>query len=301
MKRSIAWLLTAGVVMKTTKTSNPRAVGGAAWSRRRRSARNWTVLGLLIPLAAACDGENDPQAEQSVDPSPTASISEAVGTVQTNSGGSVHYRCAGEGDPTILMEAGGGAGTDEFAALLDPLAEKNRVCTYDRPGTGMSPDVPNHRRTLDDLCQVQDEVIEALAIAGPYVLLGQSFGGNIVIGCAERHPDRVAGLEVVEGYHDDPQQMRKWARDEGWTWQGNPEHVDGVDISDELDVLDMPIGSFPVLVLSATDADPGNVHNQKHWLGLSPDSRQVVVEGGHDLHFENPEEVVHETLTLLRG
>ena len=210
------------------------AVGGAAWSGRRRASRNWAVLGLLVPLAAACGGENDPQGKQSVDPSPTASRSEAVGTVQTNSGGSVHYRCAGEGDPTILMEAGGGAGTDEFAALLDPLAEENRVCTYDRPGTGMSPDVPDHRRTLDDLCQVQDEVIEALAIAGPYVLLGQSFGGNIVIGCAERHPDRVAGLEVVEGYHDDPQQMRKWAREEGWTWQGNPEHVDGVDISDEL-------------------------------------------------------------------
>ena len=115
------------------------------------------------------------------------------------------------------MEAGGGAGTQEFSALTDPLAERTKVCTYDRPGSGLSPDVPDHRRTLDDLCQVQDEVIEALAIPAPYVLLGQSFGGNIVIGCAERHPDRVAGLEVVEGYHDDPQQVRKWARDEGWT------------------------------------------------------------------------------------
>lgn len=77
--------------------------------------------------------------------------------------------------------------------------------------------------------------------------------------------------------------------------------MDGVDISDELDGLDMPIGSFPVLVLSATDADPGNVQNQKHWLGLSSDSRQVVVEGGHNLHFDNPDVVVSETLVMLDG
>jgi hypothetical protein len=56
-----------------------------------------------------------------------------------------------------------------------------------------------------------------------------------------------------------------------------------------------------VLVLSATDADPGNVQNQKHWLGLSTDSRQVVVDGGHNLHFDNPEVVVRETLAMLGG
>jgi pimeloyl-ACP methyl ester carboxylesterase len=265
------------------------------------AAGRWVVSLAVVALLGACGGGADSQVEQSVGASVTASSNQVTGMIETKSGGTIHYACAGEGSPTILMEAGGGAGTQEFSALTDPLAERTKVCTYDRPGSGLSPDVPDHRRTLDDLCQVQDEVIEALAIPAPYVLLGQSFGGNIVIGCAERHPDRVAGLEVVEGYHDDPQQVRKWARDEGWTWQGNPDHVDGVDISDELDVLDMPIGSFPVLVLSATDADPGNVQNQKHWLGLSPDSRQVVVEGGHNLHFDNPEVVVSETLAMLDG
>jgi pimeloyl-ACP methyl ester carboxylesterase len=261
----------------------------------------WFVSLAGVALLGACAGGASSDGEQSVDASVTPSSNQVTGMIETESGGTIHYACAGQGTPTVLMEAGGGAGTQEFSALTNPLAERTEVCTYDRPGSGLSPDVPDHRRTLDDLCQVQDEVIEALAIPSPYVLLGQSFGGNIVIGCAERHPDRVAGLEIVEGYHDDPQKMRKWAREEGWTWQGNPEHVDGVTISDELDVLDMPIGTFPVLVLSATDADPGNVHNQKHWLGLSPDSRQVVVDGGHNLHFDNPEVVVSETLAMLGG
>ena len=110
----------------------------------------------------------------------------------------------------------------------------------------------------------------------------------MVIGCAARQSRRLAGLVIIEGYHDDPQQMRKWAREEGWSWQGNPEHLDYIPISDELDALAMPLGTFPVLVMSATDADPGNVENQEYWLDLSPRSRQVVVEGSHDLHDDNP-------------
>ena len=265
------------------------------------AAGRWVVSLAVVALLGACGGGAGSQMEPSVGTSVTPSSKEATGTIETKSGGTIHYACAGGGSPTVLMEAGGGAGTQEFSALTDPLAERTRACTYDRPGSGQSHDVPNHRRTLDDLCQVQDEVIEALAIPAPYVLLGQSFGGNIVIGCAERHPDRVAGLEIVESAHDDPQQVRKWAKDEGWTWQGNADHVDGVAIADELDMLNMPIGAFRVLVLSATDADPGNVQNQKHWLGLSSDSRQVVVEGGHNLHVDNPDVVVSETLAMLGG
>jgi len=267
-------------------------------SGKRRAVRSAVALA-LVALVTACGGPSDSQKGQSDSPSPASSHNERAGEVETESGGTINFKCAGEGNPTILLESGGGASTQEFRALIDPLAERTRVCTYDQPGNGLSRDVPYHRRTLEDLCQVQDEVIRALAIPAPYVLFGQSLGGNIVIGCAARHADRVAGLVIVEGYHDDPQEVRKEARDEGWTWQGNPAHLDGVAIADELDALDMPIGSFPVLILTATDADPGNVKNQKYWLRLSPNSRQVVVEGGHNLHDDNPEIVIRETLALL--
>jgi hypothetical protein len=54
-----------------------------------------------------------------------------------------------------------------------------------------------------------------------------------------------------------------------------------------------------VLVLTATDADPGNVKNQKYWLSLSSTSRQVVVDGSHDLHDDNPAVIASEMLSLL--
>lgn len=252
-------------------------------------------------LVGGCGAGADSRAGPSDDPSSTGSSEVAAGQIDTRSGGSIHYACTGDGTPTILMESGGPAGTEEFSALMPLLSGRSRVCTYDRPGGGLSADVPDHRRTLDDVCRVQDEVIKGLGIREPYVLLGQSFGGNIVIGCADRHPDRLAGLVLIDTYHDDPADMRKDAEEEGSTWKGGPEHVDGVDASEELDTLDMPIGSFALLVLSATHADPGGVENQRYWLGLSSDSRQVAVEGGHNLHFENPEQVASETRAMLNA
>ena len=150
---------------------------------------------------------------------------------------------------------------------------------------------------MRDLCAVQDQVVAKLPLHTPYVLVGQSGGGNLNIGCAARHPERTAALVTIDSYHDDPQKLRA----EGFVWSGNPELVDYVDYSEELDTLTMPIGDFPVLIISATDADPGGAQNQRYWLGLSPRSRQVVIEGPHDLQQTAPEEVVAELLVELRG
>ncbi len=155
----------------------------------------------------------------------------------------------------MLLEAGtDSGGTDAYpAAFVDPLVAETTVCTYDRPGTGTSDPPPHRRRTMRDLCAVQDQVVAKLPLRTPYVLVGQSGGGNLNIGCAARHPERVAGLVTIDSYHDDPEDLRA----EGFVWTDNPEFVDYVDYSEELDTLTMPIGDFPVLVISATEPTPG--------------------------------------------
>jgi pimeloyl-ACP methyl ester carboxylesterase len=130
---------------------------------------------------------------------------------------------------------------------------------------------------------------------------GQSGGGNIAIAYAAAHPDRVAALATIEAYHDDPAEMMAWQAEEGFTWEDNSEHVDIVPASAQLDALALPIGEFPVLVISATGADPGGPENQAHWLGLTPDARQMVIEGPHDLHIAAPEEVAAPIVELLAG
>jgi pimeloyl-ACP methyl ester carboxylesterase len=66
-----------------------------------------------------------------------------------------------------------------------------------------------------------------------------------------------------------------------------------------LEEMRKPIGRFPVLVISASNADPGGVKNQRYWLALSPRSRQVVLPGSHNLHFELPDQVTAQMLANL--
>lgn len=276
---------------------------------RERDLLLTTAAALALALTA-CAGDDDPEAASaSTSPTPTASTaSEAptelppAGTVDTADGGKIFYSCRGSGEPAMLLEAGSdSAGSEELMfTILEPLGEHTKVCTYDRPGTGQSLAPPAHRRTLDDACAVQDQVADALELA-PYVLFGTSGGGNIAIGCARRHPERIAGLVLAEAYHDSPQMMRAFQRKEGWTWRSNVEHLDWIAITDELDQMEMPIGEFPVLVLSASDADKGNDENQAYWLDLSPTSRQQVIKGGHGLDYDNRDAVVREMLDLLEA
>jgi len=257
-----------------------------------------------VLLVAGCGDDPSDETESSApdagasspsSPSPGARLG---GTLTLTTGESVYYWCAGQGSPGVLLEAGtDSGGTDAYpAAFVNPLIAKTTVCTYDRPGTGDSDPAPHRRRTMDDLCAVQDQVIAKLPLPKPYVLVGQSGGGNLNIGCAARHPERVAALVTIDSYHDDPEALRA----EGFVWTDNPEFVDYVDYSEELDTLTTPIGEFPVLVVSATQADPGGEKNQRYWLKLSPRSRQVAIEGPHDLQEIAPQQVVAEILNELR-
>lgn len=254
---------------------------------------------LLVLLASCGDGDTSAEPKRSADQATPTPGERQFGNVTLESGETVSYWCAGEGSPGVLLEAGtDSGGTDAYPpAFVDPLVAETTVCAYDRLGTGASDPAPQQRRDLADLCAVQEQVVAQLELPAPYVLVGQSGGGNLDIGCAARSPEDVAGLVTIDSYHDDPAMLA----DEGFVWTDNPEHVDYVGYSEELDQLDMPIGDFPVLVVSATDADPGGEKNQRYWLGLSPRSRQVVVEGPHDLQETAPEQVSAEVLKLLQA
>ena len=264
------------------------------------------AIALLLATLMICAGcgsadssKRRPMRAPTADPAASIAPAPDAGELTLKSGASLNYRCTGEGEPAILIEAGSdSAGTSSFGeAFIGPLTDATRVCTYDRLGTGSSDAGPDRSRTLDDLCDVQDEVRDALHLGGPTVLAGQSAGANVSIWCASRNPATVAALVSIEGYHDDPAKLAT----EGFNWRDNPERVDAVKSSRMLDTMKRPIGQFPVLVVSASNADPGGAENQKYWLGLSGRSRQVVINGGHDLHVEAPGTVVTEILKDLPG
>jgi pimeloyl-ACP methyl ester carboxylesterase len=147
--------------------------------------------------------------------------------------------CRGKGSPTVVFVSGGGDRTETWSKTLDKskqavlpaIAETNRVCAYDRPGTFLvigdgindfkkSRSTPVHQPTT-----LQDGVadLHALLIASgerrPYVLVGHSLGGAIAKLYASEYPRNVSGLFLIDYL---PYQARNALTDKQWEFWKNP-------------------------------------------------------------------------------
>jgi pimeloyl-ACP methyl ester carboxylesterase len=129
----------------------------------------------------------------------------------------LHYMCEGHGGPTVILEGGLGDPGISWAAVMPGVAEFTRVCTYDRAGSGWSEPSPGPR-TAQAMVDELRKLLSAADIAGPYVLVGQSFGGLVARLFAATHGEEVAGLVLVDPAHEDvveraPEQVRVlWQR-----------------------------------------------------------------------------------------
>jgi pimeloyl-ACP methyl ester carboxylesterase len=114
----------------------------------------------------------------------------------------LHINCLGQGSPTVILESGLANMSADWANVQPLVAKGTRVCAYDRAGIAWSDPGPQPR----DPGQIAGELHTLLGragIAGPYVLVGQSFGGLYVRMYAARYPDEVAGMVLVDASHPD--------------------------------------------------------------------------------------------------
>jgi pimeloyl-ACP methyl ester carboxylesterase len=131
------------------------------------------------------------------------------------------------------------------------LQRDYRVLTYDLRGHGRS-DTPPVGYTTGDMAADLLAILDALGINRP-TLVGHSWGADIVLHFALLHPERVAGLVVVEGallaplaaYYRDPE----W---DGWPYvNGTIEGLLGRPIPEEhrcdLDYLLRQLIEIPIM------------------------------------------------------
>jgi len=112
----------------------------------------------------------------------------------------LHINCVGQGSPTVILESGLGTMSADWANVQPEVAKTTRVCAYDRAGTGWSEPGPEPR----DPKQIARELHTLLGnagIDGPYVLVGQSFGGLYVRMYASQYPSEVEGMVLVDASH----------------------------------------------------------------------------------------------------
>ena len=196
----------------------------------------------MLFLLAACSGGDPPEAtgSPSTDPSPASPTPTSVVDPATQpsiddaftvaaGGRQLRLVCWGTGSPTVLLETGG-ANIEEWtgSGIVDELACRTRVCTYDRAGTGSSDPAPNKRRDADDVVTEAHALLEAAHVNGPLVLLGRSFGGMIVTHYADVMPQDVIGVVVLDTPAPSAEFTEKSEPGLVWDAPGNTAHLDVV-------------------------------------------------------------------------
>jgi pimeloyl-ACP methyl ester carboxylesterase len=124
----------------------------------------------------------------------------------------LHIRCAGQGTPTVILEAANLGMSAHWVRVQQQVAKTTRVCAYDRAGLGWSEPGPEPRDARQISSELHTLLANAASIEGPYVLVGHSYGGLYARMYAARYPDEVAGVVLVDSSH--PEQFTR--SPEGW-------------------------------------------------------------------------------------
>src|ERR687898_2508553 len=148
-------------------------------------------------------------------------------------GRKIYMECQGKGRPTVVFVAGVRDRAETWSTTKDPseqavlpaIAETNRVCAYDRPGTilatgegaedfkpSRSDPVPQPT-TLQDHAADLHALLKASGERGPYVVVGHSMGGAVSRLYASEYPEDVSGLVLVD---PTPYEAANALTDEEW-------------------------------------------------------------------------------------
>ena len=115
----------------------------------------------------------------------------------------LHLNITGEdhGLPTIVLESGLGYPYAQWARVQPKVASFARVVSYDRAGYGWSDAGPRPRAVERVVAELRS-ALKAAQLDGPYVLVGHSFGGLLSRAFAEKYPEDVAGMVLVDSAHE---------------------------------------------------------------------------------------------------
>ena len=163
--------------------------------------------------------------------------SEVEGLVDVD-GHDIYARCAGDGSPTVVYFTGWAEdltkrGVDIARGIEAGLGPKARVCSYERRNTGRSESVDGTQSPVDMIADV-DGFLEALGEDGPFLLLGASAGGMVVSAYAVAHPDRVAGVVLLDASTGVEYEIEKMHGFQGMCLEANRK-ADGQDSLEKWD------------------------------------------------------------------
>ena len=238
---------------------------------------------------------------------------------------------AGAGSPTVILETGLGAESNEWQAVQQEISTSTQVLRYDRAHRGASDAAPKPRSAADMLADL-GTLLRIEDIEGPYVLVGHSFGGLLMRLFAHQHPLEVQALILVDSMHEDqfdvfgplfpaptPTEPRELTGMRSlWTggWRNPDATTEGIDFTTSLrDARAIKsLGQVPLIVLTAGTfvnskliPDESRAALQERWEGLqktfltlSTNARQSFVrDSGHFVQRDNPGAILQAIRTVI--
>ena len=262
----------------------------------------------------------------------------APGRLVDIDGHRLHIWCSGSGAPAVILEAGLGGSSADWGFVQPQVGAFTKVCSYDRAGMGYSDPGPSPR-TMGRIVRELTQLLDRTGVPGPVVLVGASIGGLAVRLFASEHPDRVAGLVLVDASHEDQEveiprvapfvpllsslgifrilgvtfgpppadlapAVRRFAETTGLRSAAYQAAVDEFthlrQSAAEVKAARRPL-NIPVVVLTAgRGSDPAWQQLQRDQVTLSPRGCQIIAENsGHGVGLGQPEIVIRAIKSVV--
>ena len=102
-----------------------------------------------------------------------------------------------DGTPAVVVNHGIGDSVVSWVHIQEKLEDSTEIFLYDRAGLGWS-DYSKKEKTMAESMRQLRTCLEKSGVAPPYILIGHSYGGEQMRMFAQRHPDEVAGVILVD-------------------------------------------------------------------------------------------------------
>jgi pimeloyl-ACP methyl ester carboxylesterase len=157
-----------------------------------RGHGRWLVLPVITMLLVLSAGG----AIATVSATTHSNAGAATGRMVDVGGRSLYLECTGTGSPTVILQAGLGEASSSWARIAPSVAASTTVCAYDRGGHARS----DEAGPQDGIALAADlhSLLARSGMTGPFVLVGHSSGGAYVRVFADRYPDEVAGMVLLD-------------------------------------------------------------------------------------------------------
>lgn len=229
----------------------------------------------------------------------------------------------GTGSPTIIFESGLGTPLNNWDSIQTRISDNYKTISYDRKGIGQSP-VTDNPRTIENLVNDLDILINQNKIDGPIVLVGHSIGGHIIRKYQQSFPSKVTGLFLI-----DP--TNEYVYEEVFK-QMSPESADSMKTAWDNSYKKQPIGVYnewkevynidkimrknplpkniPVTILVSYQGNSFNTEKNiqirkklsSDWKRDKPNVKILnTTNSGHYIHLGEPEWVITELEAYLEN